>query len=72
MQGYRVNDEDARAMVRWLKLNHSENANLEFARELLINIKLSYRQTGWTNPDKLEDYYKDYLVKIQNGKISEE
>ena len=72
MQGYRVSDQDVKAMVRWLQVNHPENGNSEFAREMLVGLKLNYRQTGWADPDKLEDYYQEFVNRLQNGRISEE
>jgi hypothetical protein len=74
MQGYRLNDKDTDAMVRWLKQNHPENANREYAEAMLVEMKLAYRQIGWSDPDKLEDFYSEYSQKLtdQNGKTSEE
>lgn len=74
MQGYRLNDEDTEAMVRWLEQHHSENANREYAAAMLVAMKLAYRQIGWSDPDKLEDFYREYSQKLadQNGKTSEE
>ncbi len=74
MQGYRLNDEDTDAMVRWLKLNHPENANREYAESMLIAMKLAYREIGWSDPDALEGFYQEYIKKLadQNGKTSEE
>jgi hypothetical protein len=74
MQGYRLNDKDTDAMVRWLKQNHPENANREYAEAMLVEMKLAYRQIGWSDPDKLEDFYREYSQKLtdQNGKTSEE
>ena len=58
--GYRLSDEDIDAMVRWLKTHHPENANKEYAASWLVSVKLTYRQTGWADPDKLEDFYQEY------------
>ena len=74
MNGYRLNDKDTDFMVRWLETHHPENANRQYAEAMLIEMKLTYRQTGWDNPDKLENYYAEYNRKHsdQNGKTSEE
>jgi hypothetical protein len=65
MNGYRLNDKDVDAMVRWLQTHHPENANKEYASAFLVAMKLSYRQVGWDDPDKLENFYSDYDKKYQ-------
>lgn len=73
MSGYEINDRDVEAVVSWLKIFHPANANEEYARGMLIAMKLSYRQVGRDNPDKLEDFYFEYNNRTnQNGKRSEE
>jgi hypothetical protein len=74
MNGYRLSDKDVEAMIRWLKVHHLENANQDFAAAMLVDMKLTYRQTGWDDPDKLEDFYIEYVRKLsdQNGKMSDE
>jgi hypothetical protein len=74
MQGYRLNDQDTKAMVHWLAQYHPENANRDYAEAMLIEMKLAYRQIGWSDPDKLEDFYREFSQKLsdQNGKTSDE
>jgi len=74
MSGFEITDNDVAAVTRWLKIFHPEDANLDFARGMLVNIKLGYRHVGWDDPDQLEDYYGDYKNRSddQNGKTSDE
>lgn len=60
MTGFEQTPEDIEAIIRWLKINHPENANDEYARTMILRMKQLYRQVGWTNPDKLEDFYSEY------------
>ncbi|MBC7764442.1 hypothetical protein H7Y29_01880, partial [Microbacteriaceae bacterium] len=46
MTGYMPTDEDISAMVRDLEKNNPENANPEYARQMLIKMKLMYRELG--------------------------
>lgn len=46
MAGYIPNDEDVAAMVRELEKSDPENANPEYARQILIKMKLMYRELG--------------------------
>lgn len=46
MTGYIPTDDDIAAMVRDLEKNDPENANPEYARQMLIKMKLMYRELG--------------------------
>lgn len=46
MTGYIPTDEDIAAMVRDLEKTDPENANPEYARQMLIKMKLMYRELG--------------------------
>lgn len=46
MTGYSPTDEDIAAMVRDLEKNDPENANPAYARQMLIKMKLMYRELG--------------------------
>jgi hypothetical protein len=74
MVGYRLNDEDVAKVVRWLEINHPGNADKDFAKDMLISMKLAYRELGLTDPDKLDGYYADFTKKRldQKGNISDE
>lgn len=53
MTGYIPTEEDIAAMVRDLELNNPENANPEYARQMLIKMKLMYRELGRIDEDLL-------------------
>lgn len=53
MTGYIPTEEDIAAMVRDLALNDPENANPEYARQMLIKMKLMYRELGRIDEDLL-------------------
>lgn len=53
MTGYIPTEEDIAAMVRDLEQNDPENANPEYARQMLIKMKLMYRELGRIDEDLL-------------------
>lgn len=46
MTGYLPTENDIAAMVRDLEINDPENANPAYARQMLIRMKLMYRELG--------------------------
>lgn len=46
MSGYTPTEEDIAAMVRELEQSDPANANPEYARQMLIRMKLMYRELG--------------------------
>lgn len=46
MTGYIPTEEDIAAMVRELEQSDPANANPEYARQMLIRMKLMYRELG--------------------------
>lgn len=70
MSGFELTSEDIQAIVRWLEINHPENANEEYARAMILRMKQLYRQVGWADPDKLEDFYSEY-IQLPDSKKSE-
>lgn len=54
MTGYIPTEEDIAAMVRDLEQNDPENANPEYARQMLIKMKLMYRELGRIDEDLLQ------------------
>lgn len=63
MSGYEITDQDVQAVVKWLKDRDPANANEEFAKEMLLAMKMSYREIGQADPDALEKFYKEYSKK---------
>lgn len=53
MTGYVPTDEDIAATVRDLEKNDPENANPEYARQMLIKMKLMYRELGRVDEELL-------------------
>lgn len=60
MSGYEITDQDVARVVNWLKDRDPDNANEEFAKEMLLAMKMSYREVGLTDPDSLEKFYEEY------------
>lgn len=46
MSGYTPTEEDIAAMVRELEQSDPANANPDYARQMLIRMKLMYRELG--------------------------
>lgn len=53
MTGYVPTDEDIAATVRDLEKNDPENANPEYARQMLVKMKLMYRELGRVDEELL-------------------
>lgn len=60
MTGYMPTDEDIAAMVRDLEKNDPENANPEYARQMLIKMKLMYRELGRIDEDLLHKEMEEF------------
>lgn len=60
MTGYIPTDEDIAAMVRDLEQNNPENANPEYARQMLIKMKLMYRELGRIDEDLLHKEMEEF------------
>ena len=60
MTGYIPTDEDISAMVRDLETNDPENANPTYARQMLIRMKLMYRELGRIDEELLLKEMKEY------------
>jgi len=60
MTGYIPTEEDITAMVRDLALNDPENANPEYARQMLIKMKLMYRELGRIDEDLLHKEMEEF------------
>lgn len=63
MTGYIPTDEEIAAMVRDLEKNDPENANPVYARQMLIKMKLMYRELGRIDEtlllNEMEEFKKD-------------
>lgn len=69
MTGYIPTDDDIAAMVRDLDKNDPENANPEYARQMLIKMKLMYRELGRIDENlllkEMEEFSKDQQADTQ-------
>lgn len=63
MTGYKPSKKDIEAIVVWLEKYDPDNANEDVAKQMLIDLKLSFRSIGRENPDALESFYKDFKRK---------
>jgi RNA polymerase-interacting CarD/CdnL/TRCF family regulator len=63
MTGYIPTDEEIAVMVRDLEKNDPENANPVYARQMLIKMKLMYRELGRIDEtlllNEMEEFKKD-------------
>lgn len=63
MTGYIPTDEEIATMVRDLEKNDPENANPVYARQMLIKMKLMYRELGRIDEilllKEMEEFKKD-------------
>ena len=60
MTGYIPTEEDIAAMVRDLEQNNPENANPGYARQMLIKMKLMYRELGRIDEDLLHKEMEEF------------
>lgn len=60
MSGYEITEEDIQGMLRYLKAFHPENANREFAEEMLRYLKAASRRLALTDPDALNELYEAF------------
>ena len=63
MTGYMPTEEDVAAMVRDLEKNDPENANPEYARQMLIKMKLMYRELGRIDEELLHKEMEEFRTK---------
>ncbi len=66
MSGYEITEQDIQSVVKWLKDRDPANANEEFAKEMLLAMKMSYREIGQADPDALEKFYTNFKQINQN------
>lgn len=66
MSGYIPTDEDIAAMVRDLEKKDPTNANPEYARKMLIRMKLMYRELGRIDEELLHKEMESYKSESDN------
>ena len=67
MTGYIPTKEDIAAMVRDLEKNDPENANPEYARQMLIKMKLMYRELGRIDEELLHKEMEEFKQQTSEG-----
>jgi hypothetical protein len=60
MSDYKITDQDVEGVVNYLRFFHPENANENFARELLEYWKATSHRLALTNPEALNDLYESF------------
>lgn len=60
MSDYEITGSDIASVVNYLRIFHPDDANREFAVELLEYLKASYHRLALTSPDALEELYKAF------------
>lgn len=60
MSDYKITEKDVDSTVNYLRIFHPENANREYALELLEYFKASARRMAFTSPDALNDLYASF------------
>jgi hypothetical protein len=63
MTGYVPTDEDVAAMVRELEKSDPENANPKYARQMLIRMKLMYRELGRIDEELLHKEMESFKAE---------
>ena len=63
MPGYIPTDEDIARMVHELEQKDPENANTVYARQMLIRMKLMYRELGRVDEDLLHNEMEEFKKK---------
>ena len=60
MSGYIPTDKDIAAMVRQLEAKDPSNANEKYAREMLVKMKLMYRELGRIDENLLHKEMEEF------------
>jgi hypothetical protein len=64
MSGYIPTEEDIAAMVRELEKTDPVNANPEYARQMLIRMKLMYRELGRIDEELLRKEMESFRTEL--------
>lgn len=60
MEHYKITEADVEGMIYYLRVYHPENANREYATELLEYMKATYQRLALTNLNVLDDLYEAF------------
>lgn len=65
MSGYKINEKDIQGMLKYLEAFHPENANYEFAEEMLRYLKAASRRLAASDPETLDKLYEEFQQSHQ-------
>ena len=57
---YQITDKDIEGMLHYLQVFHPENANQDYAVEMLEYLKAGYQRLALTDPNALDDLYEAF------------
>ncbi len=62
MSDYEITEKDIESTIKYLSIFHPENANREFAVEMLEYLKTTYHRLALTDPESLEKLYETFTM----------
>ena len=66
MSDYEITEQDIESTVKYLRIFHPENANREFAVEMLEYLKAGYHRLAKTDPEALDQLYSEFTKNSAN------
>lgn len=60
MSDYEITEQDIESTIKYLQIFHPENANREFAIEMLEYLKASLHRLALSDPDALDNLYSSF------------
>lgn len=63
MSDYEITEQDIQSTIKYLQIYHPENANREFAVEMLEYLKASFHRLALSDPSALDELYEAFLAK---------
>jgi len=71
MSDYEITEQDIESTVKYLQIFYPENANREFAIEMLEYLKASVHRLALSDPDALEALYASFIDTTRNSAPSD-
>ena len=60
MSDYKITEQDIEGMLQYLRVFHPENANEDYAVEMLEYLKATFHRLALTDPDALDELYQAF------------
>lgn len=60
MSDYKITEKDIEGMLQYLRVFHPENANREYAVEMLEYLRATFHRLAVTDPDALHELYEAF------------